>query len=126
LFHISRILTFIGKLLDDISLSGKKFIRENLTNLVVEAWDVANKTDDLIFENISQDKDEDNVSLVSVKMPRSLVQRYKEKQRITFINFLNDKLFPQDEDPTRKFINSKIVSASVKVRRGSLAIIWSP
>ena len=112
--------------MDDISLSGKKFIRENLTNLVVEAWDVANKTEDLIFENISQDKDEDNVSLVSVKMPRSLVQRYKEKQRITFINFLNDKLFPQDEDPTRKFINSKIVSASVKVRRGSLAIIWSP
>ena len=112
--------------MDDISLSGKKFIRENLTNLVVEAWDVANKTDDLIFENISQDKDEDNVSLVSVKMPRSLVQRYKEKQRITFINFLNDKLFPQDEDLTIKFINSMIVSASVKVRRGSLAIIWSP
>jgi hypothetical protein len=110
--------------MDNISLSGKKFIRENLTNLVAEAWDVVNKTDDLIFENISQDKD--NVSLVSVKMPRSLVQRYKEKQRITFINFLNDKLFPQDEDPTRKFINSKIVSASVKVRRGSLAIIWSP
>ena len=110
--------------MDNISLSGKKFIRENLTNLVAEAWDVANKTDDLIFENISQDKD--NVSLVSVKMPRSLVQRYKEKQRITFINFLNDKLFPQDEDLTRKFINSKIVSASVKVRRGSLAIIWSP
>lgn len=110
--------------MDNINLSGKKFIRENLTNLVAEAWDVANKTDDLIFENISQDKD--NVSLVSVKMPRSLVQRYKEKQRITFINFLNDKLFPQDEDPTRKFINSKIVSASVKVRRGSLAIIWSP
>ena len=112
--------------MDDISLSGKKFIRENLTNLVVEAWDVANKTDDLIFENISQDKDEDNVSLVSVKMPRSLVQRYKEKQRITFINFLNDKLFPQDEDLTTKFINSMIVSASIKVRRGSLAIIWSP
>ncbi|CAB4022825.1 adhesion G- coupled receptor G4 isoform X2 [Paramuricea clavata] len=110
----NKILTFIGKLLDDISLSGKKFIRENLTNLVAEAWDVANKTEDLIFENISQDKDEDNDSLVSVKMPRSLVQRYKEKQRITFINFLNDKLFPQDGDVTKKFINSKIVSVSVK------------
>ena len=93
--------------MDEIDLSGQKFIRENSTNLVAEAWDIVNKSDDLTF---------DDGSLVSVKLPASLVQRYKKKRRITFFNFHNDKLFPQNMDQRKKFINSKIVAASVKVR----------
>ena len=100
--------------MDEMSLSGKARVRENFTNLVAEAWDVANMTGNLTFESNSNIKDEG--SLVSVTLPSSLLQRYKQRRRITFINFLNGKLFPQDEDPTLRFINSNIVSASIKVR----------
>lgn len=99
--------------MDDMSLSGQKYVREQLTNLVAEAWDVANELEDLKFQTNSTDELEG--SLVSVTLPSSLLQRYKEKTRITFINFMNDNLFPQNADHTKKFINSKIVSASVKV-----------
>lgn len=96
-----------------MSLSGKKRVREIVANLVAEAWDVENKSKELRFDT----RDEgDNVSLVSVALPASLVQRYTKKKRITFMNFMNDNLFPQEVDQTKRFINSKIVSASVKVR----------
>lgn len=96
-----------------MSLSGKKRVREIMANLVAEAWDVENKSKELRFDT----RDEgDNVSLVSVALPASLVQRYTKKKRITFMNFMNDNLFPQEVDQTKRFINSKIVSASVKVR----------
>ena len=100
--------------MNDMSLSGQKFVRDNLTNLVAEAWDIANLTKELSFESISQGGEG---SLVSVKLPASLVRRYKKTQRITFVSFSNDKLFPQDSttDSTKRFINSKIVSASIKV-----------
>lgn len=98
--------------MDEMSLGGQTRVRENLTNLVAEAWDVANMSN-LTFESNSNNKDDE--SLVSVTLPSSLLQRYKQRRRITFINFLNDKLFPQSGDKERKFINSKIVSASVKV-----------
>ena len=98
--------------MDEMSLGGQTRVRENLTNLVAEAWDVANMSN-LTFESNSNNKDEE--SLVSVTLPSSLLQRYKQRRRITFINFLNDNLFPQSGDKERKFINSKIVSASVKV-----------
>lgn len=99
--------------MDEMSLSGKARVRENFTNLVAEAWDVANMTGNLTFESNPNSKDEG--SLVSVTLPSSLLMRYKQRRRITFINFHNDKLFPQDVDQTKTFINSKIVSASIRV-----------
>jgi hypothetical protein len=114
--HVSRILENIGKLMDEIIFTGPK-IREDLTNLVVEAWDVANKTTPLTFKSDGEESGSVDDSLVSVNLPVSLIQRYKKKQRITFINFDNDKLFQSPNVDKRKtFINSKIVSASVKVR----------
>ena len=97
-------------------MSGEK-IRQNSTNLVAEAWDVVNKTTNLNFTINSEESGSDDDSLVSVSLPASLLQRYKKKQRITFIHFSNDKLFPQTQsaDEGKKFVNSKIVSASVKV-----------
>ncbi|XP_028411741.1 flocculation protein FLO11-like [Dendronephthya gigantea] len=103
----TKILKKMGKLMDDMSLSGQKRVREKLRNLVAEAWDVANKSEDLKF--VTNSTDDFKRSLVSVTLPTTLLQRYTEKTRITFINFMNDNLFPQNTDHTKKFINSKIV-----------------
>lgn len=100
----------VDLLLDKINLRGQKFVRENYTNLVAEAWDVANTSKNLTFTS-----DGDGV-VSSVKLPGSLLKGFKKEKRITFVSYANDNFFPMKGAlAKKKIINSQIVSSNIKV-----------
>ena len=96
-------------MMENINLTGGKSCCQPVGNVISKALDLSNSTNKLIsFPSDSSDAE------VSITLPSSLVKRYQPGQRVYFFNFKNDKLFPRLKNSKEIFINSEIVSATIK------------
>lgn len=96
-------------MMENINLTGGKSCCQPAGNVISKALDLSNSTNKLIsFPSDSSD------AAVSITLPSSLVNRYQPGQRVHFFNFKNDKLFPRSKNNKGNFINSEIVSATIK------------
>lgn len=110
----------MGKMMKNVKLNSKSApSRTNTTHVIGEARDIVNLANEQRFEikepNKSGKSTQDSDTSVSIRLPSSLLKDYNAT-RVYFFNFKNDKLFPHKGNRTNKFINSEIVSASIKDR----------